>query len=61
MTTIGMGTLERTSKKKENKGGDAAEAEVTRADQRRTAATTVWPGSQPWRRDNLKWNLTLWS
>ena len=57
-TTIGMGTSERTSKKK---GEEEAAAEATRADWRRTAATTAWPRSQPRRRDLPTWNITLWS
>ena len=53
-TSIGVGTLEITSKKKEKKGGEA-----TRADRKRTAATTAWPGSQPRKRDLPTCNLTL--
>ena len=61
MKKIGMGKLEITSKNKDNKGGEAAAAEATRADWRRTAATTEWPGSQPGRWDLLTWNFRLWS
>ena len=58
---IGMGMLERTSKKKEKKGEEEAAAEATGVDQQSTAATTAWLGSQPQQQDLPTWNLTLWS
>ena len=58
---IGMGMLERTPKKKEKKGEEAAAKEVIRANWQRMAATTAWTRSQPRRWYIPTWNLTLWS
>ena len=57
-TTIGMGTLERTPKKKEKKGTEVGAEEATRADRRRTSlqrrGPIFNPGDRIYRRGILR-------
>ena len=50
-TNIEMVMLKIASKKKENKAEEESASEATRVDWQRTAAMTVWPGSQLRRQD----------